>query len=86
MARDDLGRLYYSPNSDPLIGDAYPKHYAARNPEAGGLVGVPRRIAEDRRTWPVRLTPGVNRGYQSRTLRADGTLARFTAAFRLSDM
>ena len=80
VARDDLGRLYYSPNSDPLIGDAYPKHYAARNAEAGGLPGVPRRIAQDRRTWPIRMTPGVNRGYQSRTLRPDGTLASFTAA------
>jgi putative membrane-bound dehydrogenase-like protein len=80
VARDDLGRLYYSPNSDPLIGDAWPKHYAVRNPESGGLPGVPRRVATDRSTWPIRKTPGVNRGYQDATLRADGTLRSFTAA------
>ncbi len=80
VARDDFGRLYYSPNSDPLIGDAWPKHYAVRNPEAGGLPGVPRRVATDRSTWPIRKTPGVNRGYQDATLRDDGTLRSFTAA------
>ena len=80
VARDDLGRLYYSPNSDPLIGDAIPKHYASRNPGASGLPGVPRRIASDRSTWPIRINPGVNRGYQNRTLRKDGTLQSFTAA------
>jgi putative membrane-bound dehydrogenase-like protein len=80
VARDDFGRLYYSPNSDPLIGDAWPKHYAARNPEAGGLPDVPRRVATDRSTWPIRKTPGVNRGYQDATLREDGTLRSFTAA------
>ncbi len=80
VARDDLGRLYYSPNSDPLIGDAIPKHYAARNPGASGLPDVPRRVASDRSTWPIRINPGVNRGYQNRTLRKDGTLRSFTAA------
>ena len=80
VARDDQGRLFYSPNSDPLIQDSFPKHYAARNPEAGGVPGVPRRAAKDRATWPVRPNPGVNRGYQNRTLREDGTLQSFTAA------
>ena len=80
VARDDLGRLYYSPNSDPLIGDAFPKHYSARNTEAGGLPGVPRHVATDRSTWPIRINPGVNRGYQKATLREDGTLRTFTAA------
>ena len=80
VARDDFGRLFYSPNSDPLIGDAIPKHYASRNPGSSGLPGVPRRVASDRSTWPIRINPGVNRGYQNRTLRNDGTLRTFTAA------
>lgn len=80
VARDDFGRLYYSPNSDPLIGDSFPKHYVSRNSEMGGITGVPRRLAHNRKTYPIRKNPGVNRGYQNRTLRADGTLASFTAA------
>ncbi|MGZ8939635.1 MAG: DUF7133 domain-containing protein, partial [Limisphaerales bacterium] len=31
-------------------------------------------------TFPVRVNPGVNRGYQKGTLKADGTLARVTGA------
>ncbi|MEE2895468.1 MAG: PVC-type heme-binding CxxCH protein [Planctomycetota bacterium] len=80
VARDDFGRLFYSPNSDPLINDAFPKHYAVRNTGAAGLPGIPRRAANDRSTWPIRINPGVNRGYQDRTLREDGTLRSFTAA------
>jgi hypothetical protein len=30
-------------------------------------------------TWPLRPTPGVNRGYQDGVLRPDKTLAAFTA-------
>ena len=30
--------------------------------------------------WPVRPTPGVNRGYREGTLRPDGTLAIFNSA------
>jgi mono/diheme cytochrome c family protein len=30
--------------------------------------------------WPIRPTPGVNRGYRKDFLRSDGTLAEFTAA------
>ena len=80
VTRDDIGRVFYSPNSDPLIGDAFPKHYITRNQESKSFPGIPRRIATDMRTWPAHKTPGVNRGYQDRTLRPDGTLARFTAA------
>ena len=29
--------------------------------------------------WPVRPTPGLNRGYQAGILRENGTLARYTA-------
>ena len=86
VTRDDLGRLYYSPNSDPLIIDAFPKHYAARNPESGGIVGIPTRLAHDRKTFPVRKNPGVNRGYQDRTLRADGTLANIHRSVRPGDL
>jgi mono/diheme cytochrome c family protein/glucose/arabinose dehydrogenase len=77
-SQDDFGRLYYTSNSDQLRGDLLPPHYfaGARNKPPG--IGV--QIAKDQSTWPARVNPGVNRAYQPQTLRADGTLAKFTAA------
>ena len=79
VSEDAQGRLYYSPNSDPLLVDLVPKQYAARNPSQKSLDGVPSRAAADTRVFPSRLTPGVNRGYQAGVLR-DGRLANFTGA------
>lgn len=80
LTRDDLGRLYYNTNSDPLRGDPYSAHYAARNRNLGIAKGVNVRYGHDMTTWPSRITPGVNRGYRNATLRDDFTLARFTGA------
>ncbi len=44
------------------------------------LKGLLAQIASDQSVWPRRINPGVNRGYQPEQLRADGTLATFTAA------
>lgn len=79
ISEDALGRLYYSPNSDPLLVDLLPKHYAARNPNQHSFEGVPSRAATDTRVFPSHLTPGVNRGYQKGVLK-DGRLANFTGA------
>lgn len=80
LTMDDLGRLYYTPNSNALLADAYPKHYAVRNPAQGSASGIGELVAPDSTTWPARPTPGVNRGYQPDVLRPDGTLASLTAA------
>lgn len=80
ITRDDYGRLYYTPNSNPLLMDVFPKHYAARNPNQGGVAGMGESIAGDATVWPAHATPGVNRGYQENVLREDGTLASMTAA------
>ena len=79
ISEDAVGRLYYSPNSDPLLVDLVPKQYAARNPSQKSFEGVPARAASDMRVFPSRLTPGVNRGYQKGVLK-DGRLANFTGA------
>jgi mono/diheme cytochrome c family protein/glucose/arabinose dehydrogenase len=79
IAEDDEGRLYYSPNSDPLLVDLVPKQYAARNISQKSFDGVPARAAGDMRVHPSHLTPGVNRGYQKGVLK-DGRLANFTGA------
>ncbi|HYE33659.1 MAG TPA: HEAT repeat domain-containing protein [Methylomirabilota bacterium] len=78
ITQDDYGRLFYNSNSDQLRGDLIPAHYLRRNPNHAGA-GVNYPVAKDQTTWPARVTPGINRGYQSGMLR-DGKLARFTAA------
>ncbi len=80
VAMDDVGRLFYTPNSESLRGDLLPKEYAPRNPRQRWLEGVNWKVGRDTATYPIRVTPGVNRGYRPDTLRADGTLSNLTAA------
>jgi glucose/arabinose dehydrogenase/mono/diheme cytochrome c family protein len=80
IAQDDVGRLVYNTNSDPLRMDVLPAEYLLRNPNliAPDSVNVQLARAQDVPVWPGRITLGVNRGY--RMLREDGTLPRITAA------
>lgn len=80
ITQDDVGRILYDTNSDPLRGDLLPSVYNRRNPNHGNLWGQNVRIAHDMRVWPGRMTPGVNRGYRSETLNDAYELVRFTAA------
>ena len=80
MAQDNFGRLFYNSNSDHARGDLVPSHYVLKAGVNAKLPGLSQKLAEDQSVWPIRVNPGVNRGYQTGTLRADGTLARFTAA------
>ena len=80
LSMDEYGRLYRNSNEDPLRADLVPAHYAARNPNQGTVRGVYERLTTNVPVWPGRATPAVNRGYQQRTLRADSTLAHYTAA------
>ncbi len=77
ITQDDRGRLYYTPNSNPLLMDVFPKHIAGGG---GAVAGMGDLIARDASTRPVRATLGVNRGYMPNVLRDDGTLANLTAA------
>ena len=80
ISQDDYGRLYYNSNSDYLRADLVPRHYLIRNPNFKDPFGDYIQLDRDQSTWPGRINPGVNRGYQRGTLREDGTLARFTGA------
>jgi len=80
ISQDDFGRLVYNSNSDPLRIDLVPSGYLGRNPEYRGAAGLNVQPFKDQAVWPVRVNPGVNRGYQRGQLRSDGTLATFTAA------
>jgi glucose/arabinose dehydrogenase/mono/diheme cytochrome c family protein len=78
ITQDDIGRLYYNSNSDPLRADLVPSAYLKRNPNfsaAGANVQIAPAKLE---VWPGRVTPGINRGYKM--LREDGTLPTVTAA------
>ena len=80
VAVDDLGLCWYSPNSEPLLVDFYPKQYSVRNANQIGFHGVGVAAATSRRTRPLVPTPGVNRGYQKNVLDETGRLSTFTGA------
>src|SRR5438132_3652320 len=80
IAQDDFGRLFYNSNEDPLRADFVPSQYLARNPHHRNPAGVNVQLYDDKVVWPIRVNPGVNRGYRPGQLRPDGTLATFTAA------
>jgi glucose/arabinose dehydrogenase/mono/diheme cytochrome c family protein len=80
ISQDDFGRLFFNSNSDQLRGDLIPAHYASKRGAGAKVAGLNVQIAKDQSTWPSRVNPGVNRGYQPKQLRADGTLATVTAA------
>ena len=79
ITQDDFGRLLFNSNEDQLRGDLVPSHYLTG--KAGGqMPGLNVKIAVDQSVFPIRVTPGVNRGYRADILRQDGRLAKFTAA------
>ncbi|KAA0213284.1 MAG: dehydrogenase [Cyanobacteria bacterium CYA] len=80
MTFDDSGRACYTPNSDSLYMDYVPKHYRPRNDPQGGLRGVYARVGRDVAVFSARPNTGVNRGYRTAQLRADGRLATLTSA------
>jgi mono/diheme cytochrome c family protein/glucose/arabinose dehydrogenase len=79
LCQDDTGRLYYNYNSDLLRCDQLPAEAFARNPLLRSTASVNVQILKDQSVWPAHATPGVNRGYEAKTLRADGSLATATA-------
>ncbi|MBI4624112.1 MAG: HEAT repeat domain-containing protein [Verrucomicrobia bacterium] len=81
VGMDDFGRTYMNGNSGPMRANVIASHYHLRNPNFGGSGGVYEAIssAEENEVWPVRPTPGVNRGYMNGVLRRDGTLTKYTA-------
>lgn len=87
ISQDDAGRLFYNSNSDPLRADLLPAEFLDRNPHQTTISGYNVDMEKVKETWPIRVNPGVNRGYQENILRAKdsraglpGSLRRFTAA------
>ncbi len=80
ISQDDYGRIVYNSNSDQFRIDLVPSKYLQRNSNYRSPVGLNVDPIGNQTVWPIRVTPGVNRGYRKGTLRPDGTLEKFTAA------
>ncbi|MFO1438096.1 MAG: PVC-type heme-binding CxxCH protein [Verrucomicrobiaceae bacterium] len=79
LCQDDHGRLYFNYNSDMLRADLLPTEAFARNPLLRNATSINTKLAADQTLYPAHPTPGVNRGYDAKTLSADGKLQRPTA-------
>src|SRR6185437_1117689 len=80
ITEDEYGRVIYNSNEDQFRIDLVPAEYLLRNPNYRHDVGLNIDPIHDQTVWPSHMTPGVNRGYWKNILRADGTLAKTTAA------
>ncbi len=79
LGQDDFGRFYHGSNSDSLRIDVIFADYLQRNPNYPRLAGTNVNGADNQLVWPVRVNPGINRGYRPEMLR-EGKLKEFTAA------
>ncbi len=80
MSHDDEGRLYYNYNWSQLHADLVPPNYLSRNQHHTPTTGIDHGLTLDRRIYPIRPNPAVNRGYIAGTLDEEGRLLEFTAA------
>lgn len=80
ISQDDYGRLFYNNNSQNLLGDLFSPGLGSNNPNKTRIAGFNEKIVADVRVFPIRPTPGVNRGYQDNVLDDSLRLKTFTAA------
>ena len=80
ISHDDVGRLYYNYNWSQLHADLIPANYFSRNPNHVPTSGIDHGLTIDRRIYPIRPNPAVNRGYIPGTLDEEGKLQEFTSA------
>ncbi|HEX6227543.1 MAG TPA: c-type cytochrome [Chryseolinea sp.] len=80
ISHDDEGRLYYNYNWSQLHADLVPPNYLTRNKNHTPTTGIDHGLTIDRRIYPIRPNPAINRGYIPGTLDEKGRLLEFTAA------
>lgn len=80
ITQDNYGRLYYNTNSENLLGDYFAPGFGATNKHQRGVAGFNEKIIADNKVYPIRPTPGVNRGYMEGILDDSLRLVNFTAA------
>ena len=80
MSHDDQGRLFYNYNWSQLHADLVPANSITRNKNHSISSGIDHGLTTDRRIYPIRSNPAINRGYIEGTLDKKGRLREFTAA------
>lgn len=80
ISQDDQGRLMYNYNWSQLHGDLVPANYLSRNTNHKPSTGIDHGLTIDRKVFPIRSNPAVNRGYIPGTLDSAGSLFEFTSA------
>ncbi|WDE95527.1 c-type cytochrome [Lentisphaera profundi] len=78
LTMDDYGRLYHNGNSSAVTGEYLRPGSLLKNPAYRAKMGVSR--IGGNAIYPIRMNPGINRGYMKGMLHADGKLKNFTAA------
>lgn len=66
IARDDWGRLYHNHNSAFLFGESLAPNLLTANPAVKPKYQDMNALGSNR-TWPIRVTPGVNRAYMAKS-------------------
>ncbi len=80
ISQDNYGRLYYNTNSENLLGDYFTPGLGATNKNQRRVAGYIQKVIADNKVYPIRPTPGVNRGYMNGILDENKRLVDFTAA------
>jgi mono/diheme cytochrome c family protein len=75
VTQNDGGLIFRNFNTDPLFVDYIPPSYYVRNPDITRTSGLYENLVDQEKSavWPVRPTPGVNRGYRPEVPRPDGS-------------
>lgn len=80
ISQDDYGRHYFVANSSPLKTTSFLPNVAFRNPKQTFPSEMLGQYIGDSDVYPVRVTPGLNRGYGKGMYTEDFKLKRNTAA------
>ncbi len=80
ITQDNYGKLYYNNNSQNLIGDYFMPGLGAGNKNQRRVEGFNQKTVANNKVYPIRPTPGVNRGYMKNVLNDSLKLNEFTAA------
>ena len=84
IAQDNYGRLYYNHNSANVLGEYFTPGFGSDNANQRKVAGFNEAIVPNNRVYPLRPTPGVNRGYMDGILDSTKRLVNFTAAAALT--